>query len=579
MQRYNKYIMPYIKYFILGASFMLAEVLGEIAMPYLLGVIINNGIANKDISYILSISAIMVLNAFFMMAGGTGAAYFAARASVNFATDLRSDVFAKIQKFSFLDIDKFSTGSLITRLTNDISQLQRIVTMSLRMMLRVPGMLIGSLIMAFILNTRLAFVILFSVLFLIICIALIMKFASSRFDIMQRNLDKLNNNIQEMLMNIRVIKSFVRQEYEEEVFASVNTELKDSSRSAFKIMILQSPAMSLCMNLTIIAVLWFGGNQILKEEMPVGDLSTFIMYITQILMSLNMLATILTESARAVTSAKRVNEVLDAVPDLNDNFASNKEAVVNRGSIEFKNVTYRYYKDREEKILNNISFKINQGETVGIIGSTGCGKTTLVQMIPRLYDVDEGEVFVDGINVRDYSLKNLREGVGMVLQKNILFSGSIIENLRWGSNTATMEEIESYSTIAQAHSFISTFTDGYETNLGQGGVNVSGGQKQRLCIARALLKEPKILILDDSTSAVDTATEQKIREAFDNQLKGNTKIVIAQRISSVITADKIIVMDEGKIVGLGSHRELLSSCKVYQEIYSSQMESAKEVRG
>lgn len=582
MRRYYKYIKPYLMYFILAPLMMLIEIAGEITMPYWLGKIINNGVANNDILYILQIGLVMVVTSIFMIIGGVGAAYFASRASVNFASDLRVDVFKEVQKFSFKDIDEFSTGSLITRLTNDITQIQSLIMLLLRGMLRAPGMLIGALVMAFMMNAKLALVILFVLPFLIISIIIIMKMAFPRFTIMQNKLDRLNNTIQEMLINIRVIKSFVREDYENEIFSQVNNNLKESSNNAYKIVALQSPMMSLFMNITIVLVLWFGGNQILDGDMPVGDLSSFIMYITQILMSLMMFAMMLMNCSRAVASAKRVNEVLDTQIDLTDDFSKDKEKEVKDGIIEFKNVTYKYYKERQEKILDNISFKIGTGETVGIIGSTGCGKTTLVQMIPRLYDVDSGQVLVDGIDVKEYSLKNLREGVGMVLQKNVLFSGSINENLKWGKDNASLVEIEKATSSAQAHNFILSFSDGYDTMLGQNGVNVSGGQKQRLCISRALLKSPKILILDDSTSAVDVATESKIRKAFDNELKGNTKIIIAQRISSVINADKIIVMDEGRIVGLGTHKELIDSCQTYNEIYISQISIdhslVKEVR-
>jgi ATP-binding cassette subfamily B protein len=378
-----------------------------------------------------------------------------------------------------------------------------------------------------------------------------------------------------MLTNVRVIKSFVRGEYEEKKFAVSNEDLKESSLSAFKVVILNMPIMMLMMNITTLGVVWFGGKQILAGEMPVGDLTAFTTYIVQILMSLMMLAMVLLQSSRALASLHRITEVLDTQVDLTDEKASLPEKKVNSGKVEFKNVSFRYYKDNHEKVLDDISFTVESGQILGIIGSTGSGKTTLVQMIPRLYDVDGGEVLVDGVNVKEYSLKNLREGVGMVLQKNVLFSGSILENLMWGDENASQEDILAAARAAQADPFVQSFTEGYETELGQGGVNVSGGQKQRLCIARALLKKPKILILDDSTSAVDTATEAKIRESFTGTLKDTTKIIIAQRITSVMEADEILVMDEGKIVGMGKHEELLKGCEAYQEIYYSQMD--KEV--
>ncbi|MBD5395563.1 MAG: ABC transporter ATP-binding protein [Lachnospiraceae bacterium] len=575
MKRYWKYIKPYLAAFICGPILMITEVLGEVLLPKFMANIINNGAAGRDVPYIIGMGVIMVLTALLMMAGGIGGAYFAAKAAISFASDLRSDVFDKVQKFSFANLDQFSTGSLVTRLTNDITQVQNLINMALRMMLRAPGMLIGALIMAIMMNAQLTIVIIVVIPILVTLIALVIKTAFPRFEIMQKKLDILNSNIQEMLTNVRVIKSFVRGSYEEEKFAASNEDLKQSSLSAFKVVILNMPIMMLLMNATTLAVVWFGGRQILAGNMPVGDLTAFTTYIVQILMSLMMLAMVLLQSSRALASLHRITEVLDTEVDLTDVNCRLPEKTVEKGRVEFKDVSFRYYKDNKEKVLDRISFKIESGQILGIIGSTGSGKTTLVQMIPRLYDADEGEVLVDGVNVRDYSLRNLREGVGMVLQKNVLFSGSIMENLMWGDENASYEEITHAAMDAQAAPFIETFTEGYETELGQGGVNVSGGQKQRLCIARALLKKPKILILDDSTSAVDTATEAKIRESFKGNLKDTTKIIIAQRITSVMEADTILVLDEGSVAGMGTHEELLKSCEAYQEIYYSQMD--KEV--
>lgn len=572
MKQYIKYIKPYLFSFIVGPLLMITEVIGEVLLPYFMSKIINEGVAQKNISYIISIGLVMIVTAFFMMAGGIGGAYFGAKGSISFAADLRMDVFKKIQKFSFANIDKFSTGSLVTRLTNDITQMQNMVNMALRMMLRAPGMLIGAVIMAFAMNAKLAAIILVVVPLLALALYFIIRVGFPRFTIMQKKLDLVNSGIQEALTNVRVIKSFVRGSYEEKKFSKANEDLKESSLKAFKVVILQMPIMTLAMNITIIAVVWFGGNQVIAGEMQVGDLTAFTTYVTQILMSLMMLAMILLQSSRAIVSARRVSEVLNAEIDLTDEQAKKKDKIVENGKIEFKNVSFRYYKENKEYVLENISFTAQQGETIGIIGSTGCGKTSLVQLIPRLYDADKGEVLVDNVNVKEYSLENLRNGVGMVLQKNVLFSGTILENLEWGDEEASEEMVQSAAKAAQADGFVKSFTNGYETELGQGGVNVSGGQKQRLCIARALLKNPKILILDDSTSAVDTATEAKIRESFSGSLKNTTKIIIAQRISSVMEANKIIVMDEGKIVGMGTHKELLENCETYQEIYYSQMD-------
>ena len=576
MKRYWKYIKPYLPAFICGPLLMIVEVIGEVLLPKFMANIINIGAANQDVPYIITMGIVMVVTALLMMAGGIGGAYFAAKAAIRFAADIRKDTFEKVQKFSFANLDQYNSGSLVTRLTNDVTQVQNLINMALRMMLRAPGMLIGALIMAFMMNRELAAVILVVIPILVILIGIVIKTAFPRFTIMQKKLDTLNSTIQEMLTNVRVIKSFVRGDYEEEKFSRANEDLKKSSLSAFNVVILNMPIMMLMMNLTTLGVVWFGGKQILVGRMPVGDLTAFTTYIVQILMSLMMLAMVLLQSSRAMASLHRITEVLDARIDLTDENSAQKDKRVENGTVEFKDVSFRYYKENKEPVLSHINFKIDSGKILGIIGSTGSGKTTLVQMIPRLYDPDEGEVLVDGVNVKEYSLEHLREGVGMVLQKNVLFSGTIRENLMWGDENASEEEVEKAAAAAQA-GFVRDFTEGYETELGQGGVNVSGGQKQRLCIARALLKKPKILILDDSTSAVDTATEAKIRESFSGLLKETTKIIIAQRITSVMEADEILVLDEGEIVGKGTHEELLKTCEAYQEIYYSQMD--KEASG
>ena len=584
MKQYKKYVIPYKSAFILGPIFMIVEVLGEIILPKLMSMIINYGcgqdvtVAAKGPAYIIGIGAAMIGTALLMMMGGVLGAYFAVKASVNFAGDLRRDVFAKVQKFSFANIEKFSTGSLVTRLTNDITNIQNVLSMGLRMLLRAPGMLIGGLIMAFLMNAKLALVFCVVIPVLIIALAFVMKTAFPRFDVMQTKIDGLNSRIQENITNQRVVKSFVRDDFEKETFDRANNELKDKTLRAMKVVILTMPIMTLAMNLTVMAVVWFGGQQILIGNMPVGNLTAFTTYVTQILMSLMMVSMIMIQGSRAMASSHRILEVLDTDIDLNDDNASEKDRLVTSGEIEFKNVCFRYYKKHKKNVLQNINFTAKPGEVVGIIGSTGSGKSSLVQLIPRLYDCDEGEVLVDGVNVKEYSLNHLPDGVAMVLQKNTLFSGSIMENLRWGDEEATDEQVKEAAKAAQADGFVSEFADGYDRELGQGGVNVSGGQKQRLCIARALLKKPKILILDDSTSAVDTATEAQIRKSFSTTLKDTTKLIIAQRISSVEDADRILVMDEGQIVGQGTHKELLESCETYQEIYYSQR-SKEEVAG
>lgn len=576
MKRYKKYITPYKSAFICGPILMLTEVAGEIALPKLMSMIINNGVANRDTGYIIIIGIFMFATALIMAAGGVGAAYFAAKASISFTTDLRQDVFAKVQQFSFKNIDDFSTGSLVTRLTNDIQQMQNLIMMALRMMLRAPGLLIGALIMAFVMNARLALVILVVIPLLTGTIVLILKTAFPRFQVMQEAIDKLNSGIQEALTNVRVIKSFVREDLEEEKFRNNNNNLRDKGLSAMNVVIITMPVMMLAMNITTLAVVWYGGNMIIAGDMPVGDLTAFTTYIVQILMSLMMLSMIFLQTSRAMASAKRVNEILDTTIDLTDEHSARKDAKVALGKVEFQDVSFRYSGEDDRMVLEHISFTANPGETIGIIGSTGSGKTTMVQLIPRLYDVCGGRVLVDGIDVKDYSLDHLREGVGMVLQKNVLFSGTIEENLRWGNEDASMEEIREMAKSAQADSFVTSFKEGYKTGMGQGGVNVSGGQKQRLCIARALLKKPRILILDDSTSAVDTATEAKIRECFTTTLKDTTKFIIAQRIGSVENADRILVLDDGRIEALGTHEELLKTSTAYQEIYYSQRDKDSE---
>ena len=568
-KRYKSYILPYKSAFILGPLMMVTEVLGEILLPKFMSMIINHGVAQKDGGYILKMGLVMAITSFLMAAGGILGAYFAAKASISFTSDLRRDLFARVQQFSFKNIDTFSTGSLVTRLTNDIQQVQNLIMMGLRMMLRAPGMFLGALVMAFWMNAELAAVILVVIPLLTAAIVWILRTAYPRFTAMQKALDTLNSGIQEVLTNVRVVKSFVREDYEEKRFAGTNRELKEAGLRALKIVIATMPVMMFAMNVTTLAVVWFGGNLIIGGRMAVGDLTAFTTYIVQILMSLMMLSMVFLQSSRAMASIRRIDEVLDEPIDLSDENASQKDRKVEKGRVEFKDVSFSY-REGGEPALSHISLTAEPGETIGILGATGSGKTSLVQLIPRLYDVTEGSVRVDGIDVREYSLKNLRDGVGMVLQKNVLFSGTIEENLRWGDETATEEEVRRAAVYAQADSFVNSFAEGYKTEMGQGGVNVSGGQKQRLCIARALLKKPKILILDDSTSAVDTATEAAIRTAFREDLKDTTKFIIAQRLSSLEYADRILVLEDGRMIGEGTQEKLLASCEAYREIYETQ---------
>ena len=580
MKTWFKYIRPYWMYFLITPLCMLVEVAGEVIMPKLLGTVIDSQMdGTLTVAKGLLVMGGIILCAVLMMAGGVGGSYFGAKASVNFAADLRQDVFEKVQTFSFANIDKFSTGSLVTRLTNDVTQMQNFINMLLRMAFRAPGMLIAALIMSISLQPKLSVTFAVSIPVLLVSVGAIILTGFSRFGRVQKKLAALNSTVPETVTNVRVAKSFVREDHEIDKFGNANREYKRASMSAMRIMIFMSPVTTLIMNVTVLCIIYFGSRMVFDTAgigMGVGDLQMFVTYTNQILFSLMMVSMLLMMSSRALASAKRIKEILDEQPDIRDNETADPELTVKNGEIEFKNVTFRYYKNSDESVLNNINLKIPAKSIVGIIGSTGCGKTTLVSMISRLYDPDEGEVLVDGRNVKDYTIYNLREGIGMVLQNNTLFSGTIEENLRWGDEDASEEEIKAAAHSAQVDKFVDSFKDGYQTEIDQGGTNVSGGQKQRLCIARALLKKPKVLILDDSTSAVDTATETQIRLAFKNELADSTKIIIAQRITSVQDADIIVVMNEGEISGIGTHEQLLETNEAYQEIYYSQNDAQRK---
>lgn len=572
MKYWWKYIKPYLPYFIIGPICMIVEVIGEVVLPKLLSTVINRGTdGTLTVSLSVGILFAMIGVAILMMAGGVGGAYFGAKASVNFATDLRADAYRAVERYSFANIDKFSTGSLVTRMTNDVTQVQNFVNMLLRMALRAPGMLIAALMMAITLKPSLAVVFAVTIPLMLLSILGIILVGFRRFTKLQSKIDELNSTVQENITNVRVVKSFVREEYETKKFSRANNNLKEAGMAAMKVMIFMEPVTTLIMYATTIAVLWFGSGFVIDGGMAVGDLSAFVVYVNQILMSILMVTMLLMTSSRAIASAKRIRQVIDEVPDIDDSHVAAPERLIEAGGVEFRDVSFRYYKNRDEYVLKHITLSVAPGSTMGIIGSTGCGKSTLVSMICRLYDPDTGAVLIDGVNVKDYSLRHLRDGVGMVLQKNTLFSGTIAENLRWGNESATDEQVRRAAEMAQADKFVSSFPKGYDTLIEQGGTNVSGGQKQRLCIARALLKHPKILILDDSTSAVDTATEKQIRTALTEDFTGVTKIIIAQRISSVMEADQIAVMNEGEIVAVGNHEELLGVSPEYREIYESQM--------
>ena len=573
-----KTLLPYAKKYklfaILTPLCIVGEVLLETRIPVLMSNIVDIGIPNQNIQYVVVVGLSMMLMALCSLAFGALASIFGAKAGMGFAAELRKSLFSRIQDYSFANIDKFSTSSLVTRLTTDVNRVQMAFMMTLRMMVRAPLMLIVATFMALRINSSLATIFLVAIPFLGICLGTIATKTYPRFRAMMEKFDFMNATVQENLVAIRVVKAFVRGDHEIEKFDGALDELQNYSIRAEKILALNSPIMQTTIYSCIIAILWFGGNQIVVGSMQTGDLMAFISYVTQILSSLMMITMIFIGLVMSRASMQRIVEVLQEEVDINDHQAS-ADVQVEDGSIIFENVSFSYYKDPNNTVLENINLEIKSGETIGIIGGTGSSKTTLVQLIPRLYDVLSGRVLVGGHDVRDYKLETLREAVGMVLQKNVLFSGSINSNLRWGDGDATVEEIREACRAAQADDFVTSFPDGYETDLGQGGVNVSGGQKQRLCIARALLKKPKIIILDDSTSAVDTATDAKIREAFREKLADTTTIIIAQRISSVSDADKIIVMDDGKINGIGTHEELIKNNAIYREVYESQQEGAK----
>ncbi len=573
-----KTLLPYAKKYLLFAVLtplcIVGEVLLETRIPVLMSNIVDIGIPDQNIKYVIAVGLSMMLMALCSLAFGALASIFGARAGMGFAAELRKAMFSRVQDYSFANIDKFSTASLVTRLTTDVNRVQMAFMMTLRMMVRAPMMLVVATFMAFRINASLVTIFLVAIPFLGICLGSIAAATYPRFRAMMKKFDFMNATVQENLVAIRVVKAFVRGDHEIEKFDDALDELQDYSIKAEKVLAFNGPIMQITMYACTIAILWFGGRQIMVGDMQTGDLMAFISYVSQILSSLMMITMIFINLVMSRASMQRICEVLQEEIDINDDHAS-EEVQVEDGSIVFENVSFSYYKDPNNTVLEDIDLHIKSGETIGIIGGTGSSKTTLVQLIPRLYDALGGRVLVGGHDVRDYKLETLREAVGMVLQKNVLFSGSISSNLRWGDNDASMEEIREACQAAQADSFITSFPEGYETDLGQGGVNVSGGQKQRLCIARALLKKPKIIILDDSTSAVDTATDASIRAAFREKLQDTTTIIIAQRISSVADADRIIVMDEGRINGIGTHDELIQNNAIYREVYESQQEGAK----
>ena len=550
---------------------VIIEVLLEVRIPMLMSQIVDTGITNQDLQYVVNMGVQMVAFALCSLAAGALSAWFASIAGMGLGAGLRQGMFDRVQDFAFSNVDRFSTASLVTRLTTDVNRVQMTFMMLIRVCVRAPVMLVSATVLAWQLNGELDTVFLIAIPVLGGMLAPIATRAFPCFQVMLEKFDGLNARVQETLMAIRVVKAFVRSKFEKEKFEVTNDDLKRASIMAEKILVWNGPLMTLAMYACIVAIVWFGGKLIAFGSMETGQLMSFISYVTQILMSLMMITNTFVMIVMSKASANRICEVLQEMPDISDAQADPALAVPD-GSIEMRHVFFRYNQEAEKPVLSDISLSIRSGETIGVIGGTGSAKSTLVQMIPRLYEAEEGEVLVGGHNVKDYTLDHLRGAVAMVLQKNVLFSGTIRENLLWGNPEATDEELIEACKAAQAHEFVMAFPDGYETNLGQGGVNVSGGQKQRLCIARALLKNPKILILDDSTSAVDTATDSKIREALRAHRSDTTTIIIAQRVTSVCEADRIIVLDDGKINDIGTHSELLARNQIYQEVYYSQQE-------
>ena len=569
-----KKLAPYMKKYktplILGVLCAALEATFELLIPLVMAQIVDVGISTGDTGYTIKMGLLMLVMAAISLSFGIGLSKFSAIAGQGFGAELRQAEYEKIQTYSFKNIEKFSTASLITRLTTDITMIQNSLTMGIKLLVRAPMMLIVACILSVAISPQLAMIFLVSMPVLIISIGLIIKNVKPRFEAMQKKIDNLNTTVQENLIGIRVVKSFVRRNKEKEKFKKSNDELLQASEGAFGIVVLNMPIMQAVVFASIIGILWFGGNMVHAGTLTVGKLTSFMTYSFQILMSLMMLSMVLMMLSRSVASVQRIIEVLEEEPDIKD--PVNPITEVKNGEIEFRNVNFKYEDESDENNLEGINIKIKAGETIGVIGSTGSGKSSLVQLIPRLYDATEGEVYVGGVNVKNYHIETLRNEVAMVLQKNTLFSGTIKENLMWGNENATDAEIEAAATSACADEFINILPGKYDMHLEQGGVNVSGGQKQRLCIARAILKQPKVLILDDSTSAVDTATDAKIRAAFANDLKDTTKIIIAQRVNSVATADKIIVMDDGKISAIGTHEELMENSEIYKDVYKSQQE-------
>ena len=572
MKDFLKYLRPYKKEACLAVLCIELETVFELVIPLVMASIVDVGVANGDRRYILMKGLQMVLFALISLVLGQGSAMFSARCGQGVGAEIRKAEFAKLQQFSFANTDHFRSSSLVTRLTSDVTTIQNSLSTGMRPGFRSPVMMLTAMVASFYINPKLALVFFVAAPVLGILLFLIISHVRPLYGVMQGAIDLVNRIIQENLTAIRVVKSYVRRDYEIQKFDQVNTNLRDTAEHAFRLAALNMPAMQFVMYSTILCILWFGGRLVTVGGVKVGELTGFLSYVLQVLNSLMMFSNVFLMTTRALASWKRISEVMDEEIDIKEDMALDLN--VEQGDIRFEHVYFKYNKEAAEYVLSDISFHIKPGQTVGIIGQTGAAKSTLVQLIPRLYEATEGTVYIDGHPVQEYPLKHLRDSIAMVLQKNTLFSGTVKDNLRWGKEDATDEEIETACHIACVDEFIDRLERGYDTELGQGGVNVSGGQKQRLCIARAILKSPKVMILDDSTSAVDTATEARIREGLAQYMPGTTKIIIAQRISSVLHADQIIVLEDGKINASGSHETLLANNRIYQEIYYSQQEGA-----
>ena len=575
LRRIASYLKGYGGYAAASPLLVTLETLCQLAIPLLMAQIIAQGIEAENMAAVWRYGALMVVAAVIATATGGLAARCAAYAAQGLGANLRRAEFEKISAFSFADIDRFSSSSLITRMTNDVTNIQNVAMMCLRILIRAVTMLVASVILTLSISPKLTLVVVVILPIMAAALLLLMKVCMPLFEKMQQALDQLNETVQENLIAVRVVKSYVREDRERAKFKDANDNFTSAALRAMLRMVAMQPMMTICMAAAIVLVLYNGGSMVLGGELDVAYLQTVVGYIMQILMSLMMVGMALLQYSRAQASTRRVFEVIDAQPSITDGGETNLPA--SRGRVEFRDVSFRYQTEGAgEDVLHHVNLNVEPGEFVAIVGGTGTGKSSLVNLIPRFYDVHKGNVLVDGLDVRDYPMEELRSRIGMVLQNNVLFSGTIRENLLWGKKDATEEELVRAAKDAQAYDFIMSFPDGFETNLDQGGVNVSGGQKQRLCIARAMVRKPAVLILDDSTSAVDSATEGKIRESFARNLAGTTVIIIAQRISSVQYADQILVLDDGSIVGEGTHEELMANNAVYQEIYNSQQEGVSE---